>query len=98
MKQALLATCILLLAFAAFTNANPQASAYRLRPVDETKKWAYPYKADAERSRQILQGAKLAERFRLSIQEAVAQLGKPDMVEDLRKRFQGLSPEEDSLM
>jgi hypothetical protein len=73
-------------------------STYKVRTRDETKKWVYPYKANEERTKQILKATKLAEHFYLTLQEVMERLGKPDVIEDLRKKFNGLSPEEDKMM
>jgi hypothetical protein len=92
------AALILLAVIAVSTTGQSRLSAYRIQPVDETKKWSYPYNANEERSRQILKAAKLADNFYLTIQDVIKQLGKPDVVEDVRKKFNGLSPEEDRMM
>ena len=80
------------------TLEQSRVSTYRVQPVDETKKWSYPYKASEERNKQILKVAKLVNNFHLTIQEVIDKLGKPDVVEDVRKKFNGLSPEEDQMM
>jgi hypothetical protein len=92
------AMLVLIIAVSFSTLGQSRLSTYRVQPVDETKKWSYPYKANDERSNQILKVAKLVNDFHLTIQEVIDKLGKPDVVEDVRKKFNGLSPEEDQMM
>lgn len=94
----LFAMLVMIIAVSFSTVGQSRLSTYRVQPVDETKKWSYPYKANDERSKQILKAAKLADNFYLTIQEVVEKLGRPDVVEDIRKKFNGLSPEEDQVM
>ena len=68
-----------------------------IKPFDNTVKWDLPYEAPADKSKRIHDGIPAAKPH-MAYSEAVAKLGAPDAVYDLRKDFFGLSPMEDGLM
>jgi hypothetical protein len=97
MKNMLLAMQMLLLALISISSAQSNPPTKPIQPANETKGWTYPYKADQERTKKILDGAKSI-KAKVTFEELVNKLGNPDVIDDLRKSFMGLSPDEDSLL
>src|SRR5690349_21576560 len=87
----------MLLALSSISSAQSNTPTQAIQPTNETKGWTYPYKADQDRTKKILDGAKSI-KSKTTFEEVVNKLGKPDVIDDLRKSFMGLSPEEDSLL
>ena len=97
MKNIILVMQMLLLALISISSAQSNPPTKSLQPTNETKGWAYPYKAGQERAKKILDGAKSI-KSKVTFEEVVNKLGQPDVIDDLRKSFMGLSPDEDSLL
>jgi hypothetical protein len=72
-----------------------------LSPVDNTKKWKYPYEVDAGRANDLINGigrlADLTARKNsvINCNDAINLLGAPDMVTDLERPYAGLSSKDD---
>ena len=92
MKNLLFANLMPLLAAASIAVAQSQPSTKPIQPFNETKKWTYPYTANQERAKKIIEGALV--KTRVPFQEVIDKLGNPDAVQDLRKPFEGLSRSE----
>ena len=86
----------ILLVCAGFGGQN-KSSDETIKPFDDTEKWATPYDAEAEKIKRIHDGIP-AIKPHMTYPEAVAKLGAPDAVYDLRKAFLGLSPQEDGFL
>ena len=67
------------------------------KPGDETKDWTYPYQATDEKKQKLLDELETLKKEML-ISEVVARLGKPDVIDDLRKGFRNLSHEESGML
>ena len=74
-----------------------KSSDITIKPFDDTEKWTLPYDAEAEKIKRIHDGIP-AIKPHMTYSEAVAKLGAPDAVYDLRKAFFGLSPQEDGFL
>jgi hypothetical protein len=91
---------IMLFVCLGFHNPNQSAAETQpdsIKPFDNTEKWATPYEAPADKVKKLqegIQGVKLNMTYR----EVITKLGTPDTVDDLRKNFFGLSPQEDGMM
>jgi len=97
MKKIVFVMLMILLAFASISSAQSDSSTKPIQPTSETKEWTYPYKANQERAKKILEGAKLI-KSEVTFQDVMDKLGKPDVIDDLRKSFNGLSPDEDGML
>lgn len=87
---------LILLVCTGFSGQN-KSSDVTIKPFDDTEKWTMPYDAEAEKIKRIHDGIP-AIKPRMTYSEAVAKLGSPDAVYDLRKAFFGLSPKEDGFL
>jgi hypothetical protein len=87
---------LILLVCTGFGGQN-KSSDVTIRPFDDTEKWAMPYDAEAEKIKRIHDGIP-AIKPHMTYPEAVAKLGAPDAVYDLREAFFGLSPQEDGFL
>jgi hypothetical protein len=73
-----------------------------LSPVDNTKKWKYPYEVDANRANELYDGiGKLADlagskNSALDSSDAINLFGPPDMITNLEGPFTSLSAKEET--
>jgi hypothetical protein len=73
-----------------------------LSPVDNTKKWKYPYEVDAKRANELYDGiGKLADlagskSSALDSSDAINLFGAPDMITNLESPYASLSAKEET--
>lgn len=78
--------------------ADPRVA--NLSEEDNTAGWSFPYEAPAEKINRVRNGVDvvLKKEHGTPVSTFIQALGPPDVVTDLHKGFDGLSPKEDGML
>ncbi len=87
--------CLIIVGILCITLSNIAYA--KIKPFDNSNEYAYPYVA-AKESIKIIKSNIDSVKPKMTYDDVVNIIGEPDIVDDLNKRFFGLSPKEDGFM